>query len=179
MTAGRPTVMTTEIIERLRHAFAIGATDEEACSYANIGTTTLYDYQKLNPEFAEEKESLKKKPILKAKNNVIQAMEVNKTPVISKLLGVLKDDKGNPILTEKPDDLKNRIETSKWYLERKAKDEFSTRVESTGKNGKPLFDSEDEEAKLKRIVYESSKNFVEVNRKKYDADNNTASQNKK
>lgn len=29
-------------------------------------------------------------------------------------------------------------ETAKWYLERKAKDEFSSRTENTGKDGKPL-----------------------------------------
>ena len=32
----------------------------------------------------------------------------------------------------------DQIETAKWYLERKAKDEFSTRAELTGKDGKDL-----------------------------------------
>lgn len=70
----RPTKMTPEIIERLRHAFAIGATDEEACAYARIGTSTLYDYQNKHPEFTEEKEDLKKDPILKAKHTVVKAL---------------------------------------------------------------------------------------------------------
>ena len=32
----------------------------------------------------------------------------------------------------------DQVETAKWYLERKAKDEFSTRAEFTGKDGKDL-----------------------------------------
>jgi hypothetical protein len=71
---GRPTKMTPAILERLRHAFSIGATDEEACAYARIGTSTLYDYQKANPEFSEEKSALKKDPILKAKQTVVDSL---------------------------------------------------------------------------------------------------------
>jgi Ca2+-binding EF-hand superfamily protein len=56
---GRPTVMTQETIQKLEQAFAFGSTDEEACFYANIGKSTLYDYIKANPEFSERKEALK------------------------------------------------------------------------------------------------------------------------
>jgi len=73
----RPTVMTPEILERLRQAFAIGATDEEACAYAKIGTSTLYDYQNANPEFSEEKDQLKKNPILKARQELVKGLEGN------------------------------------------------------------------------------------------------------
>lgn len=66
--------MTPEILERLRQAFAIGCTDEEACAYAKISTSTLYEYQKDNHEFVEEKERLKKEPILKAKHTVVQSL---------------------------------------------------------------------------------------------------------
>lgn len=54
----RPTVMTAEIVERLRQAFAIGCTDEEAAAYAKIAVRTLYDYQRDNEEFLQEKEEL-------------------------------------------------------------------------------------------------------------------------
>jgi hypothetical protein len=30
------------------------------------------------------------------------------------------------------------VKASQWYLERKCKDEFSTRTENTGENGEPL-----------------------------------------
>lgn len=106
MPAGRPTVMTAKILERLRQAFAIGCTDEEACAFADIAPRTFYDYQKANPEFLQEKEALKQKPILKAKKTIEQSL----------------------------DDPKN----AQWYLERKKKDEFSTRNELTGKNGEDL-----------------------------------------
>ena len=97
MPAGRPKVTTPKIIEKLTHAFAIGATDEEACSYADISPATLYNYQIEHPEFLEEKDRLKLKPILKAKNNIILALE----------------------------DKEKGLDTAKWYLERKKKDEFS------------------------------------------------------
>jgi hypothetical protein len=103
---GRPTKMTTEILERLRQAFAIGCTDEEACAYARIGATTLYDYQRENPEFAQEKDELKRTPILKAKKTIVNSL--------------------------------NDPKNAQWYLERKAKDEFSVRQETTGKDGGPV-----------------------------------------
>lgn len=71
---GRSTVVTPEILERLRTAFAIGATDEEAAAFAEIGVSTLYDYQKKNKGFSEEKEALKKKPILMAKMTVVRSL---------------------------------------------------------------------------------------------------------
>lgn len=94
---GRPTVMTEEVLQKLEFAFMRGLTDLEACLYANIGTTTLYNYCNENPEFRERKEELKQHPTAKARLNVTEAIE-----------------NGNE-------------EMSKWWLERKAKDEFSTK----------------------------------------------------
>lgn len=96
---GRPTVMTEEVINKLTFAFARGLSDREACLYADIACQTLYDYCTKNPEFAEQKELLKEQPKMQAKLNVSEAIE-NKDADISK-----------------------------WYLERKAKDEFSTKQE--------------------------------------------------
>jgi hypothetical protein len=76
-----------------------GLTDLEACLYADIGTTTLYNYCEENPEFRERKEELKQHPTAKARLNVTEAIE-----------------NGNEDL-------------SKWWLERKARDEFSTKQE--------------------------------------------------
>lgn len=71
---GRPTVLTPEAIRKLTEAFALGCTDLEACYYADISKSTLYDYQKENPEFLELKEKLKERPILQARQSVIKAM---------------------------------------------------------------------------------------------------------
>lgn len=72
---GRPTVMTTETLNKLEEVFAIGGTDKEACFYANISHQTLYDYQKDHPEFVERKEALKEKPILKARQTIVKGLE--------------------------------------------------------------------------------------------------------
>lgn len=107
-TRGRPTVMTPEIIDKLRQAFLFGASDEEACTWAGIGKSTLYDYQQLNPDFVEQKEGWKTNPIIKAKKLVSDAID------------------------------RNDKDTAKWYLERKRKSEFSLRHEVTGEDGDPL-----------------------------------------
>jgi hypothetical protein len=72
---GRPTVMTDETVKKLEEVFALGGTDEEACFYANISRQTLYNYQKENPEFIDRKEALKEKPILKARQTVVKALD--------------------------------------------------------------------------------------------------------
>ena len=64
----------SEVVRLLNEAFALGCTDLEACLYADIGKTALYKYQKAHPDFAERKELLKNRPILQARNSVIQAM---------------------------------------------------------------------------------------------------------
>ena len=96
---GRPTVMTDDVIGKLEMLFAKGLSDREACLIANIHPSTLYDYCSANPEFAERKELLKEQIKTQAKLNIAEA------------------------ITNKDADL------SKWYLERKAKDEFSTKQE--------------------------------------------------
>ena len=97
---GRKTVMTPEIINKLEQAFSMGCSDLEACLYADIGKTTLYNYQNENPEFVERKEKLKEKLVLKARSVIADSLN--------------KQDEN----------------TAKWYLERKAKNEFSTKVEN-------------------------------------------------
>jgi len=69
--AGRPTVMTEATLHKLDEAFAFGCTDEEACYYAEISKSTLYNYQLENPEFLEHKEALKQRPILLARQSVV------------------------------------------------------------------------------------------------------------
>ena len=98
--AGRPTIMTPELVNKLETAFSMGCTDLEACLFANISKQTLYNYQDKNPEFVDRKEMLKEKLILKARSVIAESL--NK-----------KDEN-----------------TAKWYLERKRKDEFSAKSEN-------------------------------------------------
>ena len=90
--AGRPTVMTKDTIAKLEEAFKCGASDLEACFYADISKDSLYNYQKKHPEFIERKEALKNHLKFVSKN------------VLSKSI-----NEGN-------------ANDAKWYLERRDKD---------------------------------------------------------
>lgn len=92
-------------IKKLEEAFSFGASDREACFHAGISNQSLYNYQKENPEFVERKESLKETPILKARSVFVRGMD---------LPG------------------KDGAEIAIKYLERKKRDEFSTKSENTG-----------------------------------------------
>lgn len=71
----RPTIMTPDILGKLEYAFSIGCSDLEACFYADIGKTTLYNYQEKHPEFVDRKELLKDRPVLLARESVINHMQ--------------------------------------------------------------------------------------------------------
>lgn len=79
-----------------------GLSDSEACILADIAPSTLYDYQKNNPEFSERKQALKQNVNLKAKMAIVRAI----------------DD--------------GCVATSKWWLERRCREEFSLRAELAG-----------------------------------------------
>lgn len=110
---GRPTVMTSEVLQKLEHGFSCGLTDKEACCYAGICEATLYNYCSSNPEFLERKELLKEQPKIKAKLVIYDALE------------------------------EGRVKVAQWYLERKAKDEFSTKLETDVVSYQPVVIMED------------------------------------
>ena len=103
-TTGRPKKITKKILQKLEQGFLYGLSDREACLYADIAPSTLYNYCNEHPEFSERKEELKNRPKIRAKLNIVRAME------------------------------KGDVDVSKWYLERKAKDEFgnSQKIEHSG-----------------------------------------------
>lgn len=68
---------TEIVLQKLEQVFSIGGTDEEACFYADISPSALYEYQKKHPEFLERKRALKQKPILKARQEVVRGLEGN------------------------------------------------------------------------------------------------------
>jgi len=74
---GRPTVMTPEVLAKLEQAFAIDATVEEALSYAEIKPDAYYDYLKKNPDFSERIKELRQRPILAARQRVVQGVKEN------------------------------------------------------------------------------------------------------
>lgn len=106
--AGRPYAITDNVLALLHEAFSYGASDIEACQYAGISKDALYNYQQRNPEFTDQKARLKEMPKFRAKRNIVDAISDGDTNI------------------------------SQWYLERKGKDEFSTRNEHTGADGEDL-----------------------------------------
>ena len=105
---GRPTKMTPETINKLEYAFSLGCSDLEACFYAEISPSTLYEYQKVNVGFSDRKAMLREKMMFKARKVIDDFLE------------------------------NGDINTARWYAERKRKDEFATRSEFTGKDGDSL-----------------------------------------
>lgn len=96
---GRPTVMTPETISKLEEAFMLGCSDLEACLVANIGKTTLYNYQNENPEFVERKEKLKENPVLLARRSVVSSMTDNGDLALKFLERKKKDEFGTKSTT--------------------------------------------------------------------------------
>lgn len=104
---GQPTIMTPETVKVLEDGFLMGLNDSEACLYAGISKQTLYNYQHKHPEYVDRKEHLKDNIRMRAKLNVARSIE------------------------------SSDVTDSKWYLERKARDEFSLKQEVNlgGQNG--------------------------------------------
>lgn len=51
---GRPSAITPDVVNKLRHAFMYDGTIEDACKYAGISKVTFYKYYKENEEFMNE-----------------------------------------------------------------------------------------------------------------------------
>ena len=66
----RPKKITERVIQKLEEGFIWGMSDREACIYANVAPSTLYDYCNQHKEFSERKELLKESVKMRAKINV-------------------------------------------------------------------------------------------------------------
>lgn len=77
MSVGRPTIFTSDVMKKLEEAFAIGASDREACFYADVSPAALYKYQDRTPSFVERKAALKERPVLLARQTVVKALETD------------------------------------------------------------------------------------------------------
>ena len=101
-TPGRPTKITDDTIQKLEHALASGVTAEMACRIAGISKSTYYEHIEKDETFSDKMQRAREWPEMKARNNVVGAIE------------------------------KGDVNTSKWYLERKARKEFSAKLEVDG-----------------------------------------------
>lgn len=91
---GRPVKIDDTVLQKLEVAFCHGMTDHEACLFAGISPQTLYNYQKKHSDFIDRKETLKKAVTMRARLNISDAIS------------------------------DGDVDVSKWYLERKCRDEF-------------------------------------------------------
>lgn len=105
---GRPPVITQDVVRILEDCLKNGFTVKKSCEIAKIGRTAYYDKVNSDKEFADKMDSAQDFATEKARQNIVMAIQ------------------------------ENDVATSKWWLERKAKDEFGTRTELTGKDGKDL-----------------------------------------
>lgn len=96
---GRPRKITKEVVGKLEYAFMRGFNISEACDYAAISRDTYYEKLKQSKEFSDRMERAKTNLQRKAKLNLAESIE-----------------SGN-------------LDESKYYLERKCKDEFSVKQE--------------------------------------------------
>lgn len=108
------------IIESLRPFLEIGLSRNKACEAIGFDPTTLSVWAQ-----ADEVLSMK----LKGYENTMNMLAISNI---------------NSALQKEAETDDTRKETSKWYLERRMKQDFSARTENTGPDGSPLivtFDS--------------------------------------
>lgn len=104
---GRPAELTVremtdfapDVLQKLDQAFMDGMNIQQAIFLANISSALYYQVVTKNPALVERFDKLKENQKIKAKNNVKKFIE------------------------------KGDVDTSKWYLERRAKDEFAPKSE--------------------------------------------------
>ena len=103
-----------EIIESLQPFLSVGMSRNKACEAIGLHPTTLSKWVQAN-------ESLSMK--LKGWENSLNKLALQNIADALALEGETED---------------TRKDTSKWYLERRMKNEFSTRQENTGADGGPI-----------------------------------------
>jgi hypothetical protein len=68
---------TEAILDKLRQAFSIDATIDEACFYAGINSDTYYRWTKANPSKYTDIEALRNTPILAARQTLATAVKTD------------------------------------------------------------------------------------------------------
>lgn len=116
---GRPTVIDSDTLTRLRLAFETGASDREACLFAEIAPSTLYLYQKEHPEYSEQKEAWKDKPLFIARQSVIKQIQNGDGELALKYLERKKKDEFAPKSTmdfSVSKEIDEKLETIKNFI---------------------------------------------------------------
>ena len=85
----RPTKKTPEVIEKLKEAFALNCTDEEACAYAGIHRDTFYDRVNNDKNFSDKIKMFKQQYLIDvrwvSKKRAMDEKNKDSTEIIFKL----------------------------------------------------------------------------------------------
>jgi hypothetical protein len=108
ITALGGTTFTEDVMKELKNSFRNGLNNSEACLDANISERSFYLVLEKNEKLKNYFRLLQKNVNKIAKQNIVNSIKAGD------------------------------IDNSKWWSERKNKDEFSTRQENTGKDGESL-----------------------------------------
>lgn len=103
------------IIQSLQPYLEVGMSRNKACDAIGLTPSTLSNWVKADDALGMKLSGMENTLNKLAMQNIADALAVEG-----------KEEKGS------------RKETSKWYLERRMKNEFSTRTENTGADGKDL-----------------------------------------
>lgn len=73
--AGRKTLKTAEVIRKIEEVAALDGSVEEMAYYAGIHRDTLYGWLQTDKKFSDNIEALRQRPILKARQTVVKALD--------------------------------------------------------------------------------------------------------
>jgi hypothetical protein len=72
--AGQPTKMTPDNLRRIEEVASLGGSVEEMASFCDIHKDTIYNYLKENPAYSDKLDRLSERPVLKARNTAVAAL---------------------------------------------------------------------------------------------------------
>ena len=121
------TKKTPEVIAKFEQAFAIGATIQEACDYADVNPVSYYRWVKKYPELSKKFERLRHRLPLKAKENIARSIHGE----------IVKGD----------------ISLSKWLVERKQPDDYAETLRIKGEGDTTNPDGSHPEDEALRLEY--------------------------
>lgn len=75
--AGRKTVMTDETVRKIEEVAALDGSVEEMAYYAGIHVDTIYAHLKSNPKFSDRIRALRERPVLQARQTVVNAIKTD------------------------------------------------------------------------------------------------------
>lgn len=84
--AGRPTVVTSDVVRELVALLQVGATIGQACNYAGISERALYQQMEINAELTQTIDKARAFTNIEAKKNITDDIVTNRSVDTSKWL---------------------------------------------------------------------------------------------